>query len=79
MLIELKAVLLACLLINYGLLLVWALWFMLAKESLFRWQSALLKIDRPFFVALNVGGITAYKLCVLFFNAVPLLALYWVG
>jgi hypothetical protein len=67
-----------CSVINYALLLVWAALATLGRDPLYRLWSRLFRLSPELFDALNIGGITLYKMGVLLFNIVPCIALYLV-
>jgi hypothetical protein len=73
-----RGVLLWCAIINYGILLLWAVLFLLARDRFYAMQ-------RPFRLSpeqldlVNYAGIVIYKLGILMFNLVPYIALRIVG
>ena len=72
---ELKAILLWCIGINYGILLIWFGVFFLAHDRLFRMHTRWFKLSVETFDALNYGGMAVYKIGVLLLNVAPLIAL----
>jgi len=68
-----------CTVINYGLLLVWALLFMFAHDALLWWWSKWVRVSGEQFDMLNLAGISLYKMGVLLFNFVPCIVLYIIG
>ncbi|AGA24485.1 DUF6868 family protein [Singulisphaera acidiphila] len=70
--------LLWCTVINFGLLVVWFLASTLARGGLLRLWSHWFHLPAETFDTVNVGGMALYKMAVLFFNLVPLIALYLV-
>ncbi len=74
-----KHFLLWCLVINYGILLVWFLVFSLRHDWLYRLHSKWLRLSEEAFNALHYGGMAFYKIGILFLNLVPLIALWIVG
>ena len=72
----LRSFFLGCTVINYGLLLVWALLYMGAHDGFFRWWLKWVPVSAEQFDMLNVGGISLYKIGVLLFNLVPCVVLY---
>ena len=74
----LKIVLLWSLAFNYGVLLLWILVIALAHDAFYRLNARLFRVSRQTFDAVNYGGIAAYKCCIIFFNLVPLAAM-WVA
>ncbi len=75
----LRGVLLWCTIINYAVLLTWFLLYVLPHAWLYRLWSRWFRLTAEQFDAVNFGGIVLYKLGVILFNLVPLLALYIVG
>jgi hypothetical protein len=71
----LKTALLWCLAFNYGLLLLWVVLLVAARDSFYRLNSRLFGVSRQVFDAANYGGIVGFKLLVIFFNLVPYVAL----
>ena len=67
--------LLWCTVINYGLLLVWALLFLLAHDWMLRLHGRWFRLTVEQFDALHYAGMTLYKLAIILFNLVPYLAL----
>ena len=57
----LRTVLLYCTLINFGLLALWGLLFVLPHEWLYRWQGRRFRMSPDQFDALNAAGIGLYK------------------
>jgi hypothetical protein len=68
--------LLCCLVINYGLLLVWALLFMLPHAWVYRLWGRWFRLSPEQFDAISFAGIVFFKVAVLLFNLVPLLSLW---
>jgi len=71
----LKIVLLWSLAINYGVLLVWVLVIVVARDAFYRINTRLFRVSAQTFDTVNYGGIAAYKCCIIFFNIVPWVAL----
>ena len=71
--------LLWCTLINYGILLVWWLFFMLAHDWMHRVHGRWFHLSREQFDALHYAGMPIFKIGILLFNLVPYIALYIVG
>jgi hypothetical protein len=71
----LKTVLLWSFAINYGLLLLWFILIAFAHDPLYRICERWFRISTKTFDAVNYGGISAYKICILFFTLVPYVAL----
>jgi hypothetical protein len=73
-----RAFLLRCTIINYVVLIVWFLVFLLAGDWLYRLHGRWFQFTRPQFAALHYGGMSVYKIGILLFNLVPLIALCFV-
>ena len=71
----LKSFLLWCLVINYGVLLLWFLVFCGAREWMFRLHSRWFRLSREHFDAVHYLGMAIYKVGVLLLNLAPYLAL----
>ncbi len=74
-----RKALLWCAIINYGLLLWWCLYFMLAQDWMHQVAGAWFHISAEQFDAINFAGILFYKIAIVLFNIVPCIALYIVG
>ena len=74
-----RSFLLWCTIINYGLLLVWFLLYALPHEWLYRIWGRWFRLSAEQFDVISFAGITLYKMAILLFNLVPLIALYIVG
>jgi hypothetical protein len=73
---ELKRILLWCVGINYGILLIWFGAFFLAHDLLFRLHSHWFKLSVEAFDSLHYGCMGIYKIGILLFNLVPLVAIW---
>ena len=71
--------LLWCTVIDYGVLLVWFLAFALAHDWLHRLHGRWFRLSREQFDALHYGGMSIFKIGILLFNLVPLVALSILG
>ena len=67
-----------CTVINYALLMVWFGVFVFAHDWLYRLHSRWFKISVPQFDAVNYGGMAVYKIGVMLFCLVPLVAMHLV-
>jgi hypothetical protein len=65
-----------CSIINYALLLVWALLATVGRDWLYGLVVRVFPMSREQFDLVNYAGITLYKMGVLLFNIVPLISLY---
>jgi hypothetical protein len=75
----LRDVLLWCAVINYGVLMVWFLFFMLAHDWIHWLHGRWFHLSVEQFDALHYGGMALYKIGILLFNLVPYVALRIVG
>jgi len=74
-----REVLAWCSAINVGLLLFWALWFMLAHDFMYRFHGKWFKLSEERFDEINYTLIGIFKLGIILFNLVPYFALRIVG
>lgn len=72
---ELKSFLLWCTVINYGVLFIWFGAFAFAHGSIYRMHTRWFRLSVEKFDELNYLGVAVYKIGVLLFNLVPLIAL----
>jgi hypothetical protein len=72
---ELKDILLWCVGINYAVLLVWFGVFVFAHDWLYRLHGRWFKIPTEAFDSTHYAGMAIYKIGILLFFLVPLLAL----
>ena len=71
--------LLCSLAINYAILLIWFVVFVTARNGLRALHGRWFRLSDPAFDAIHYGGMAVYKIGILLFNLVPLLALFFVG
>jgi len=64
-----------CGLVNYGILIVWFLAFVLARDWIYGIHSKFYPISSEQFNAANYAGIAFYKILILVFNIVPYIVL----
>ena len=62
--------------INYALILIWFGLFFYAHDWLYRLHARWFKLSVETFDALHYAGMTIYKIGILLFNLVPLIALH---
>ena len=74
-----REALLWCTVINYGILFVWSLVFLLAHDWLYRLHGRWFHLSVEQFDALHYGRRALYKIGILLFNLVPYIALRIVG
>jgi hypothetical protein len=70
-----RKALLWCTVINYGVLLVWWLFFLIAHDWIHGWHSRWFHLSVELFDALHYAGMALYKMGILLFNLVPAIAL----
>lgn len=75
---EIKNILLWCAGLNYGLLIIWFGAFVFAHDWLYRLHARWFKLPVETFDAIHYAGLTVYKIGILLFNVVPLVALWLV-
>jgi hypothetical protein len=71
--------LLWCTVINYGVLLAWFLGFVFSHDWLQRLHGRWFRMSREQFDALHYGGMSIFKIGIMLFNLVPLVALSILG
>ncbi len=74
-----REALLWCTVINYGVLVVWWLVFLLAHDWMYRLHGRWFHLSMGQFDALHYGGMALFKIGILLFNLVPYIALRIVG
>lgn len=74
-----RKTLLWCTVINYGVLLVWFLFFMLAHEWIYQLHGRWFHLSVEQFDALHYMGMALYKVGILLLNLIPYIALRVVG
>jgi hypothetical protein len=67
-----------CSVINYAVLVVWAVLVMLWRDGFYSLWGRWLRLSPQQFDTLNLGGMTVYKVGILLFNIVPCVALHLV-
>lgn len=68
-----------CAILNYGLLLVWFLLFVLMHDWLQQYWGRWFRLSSEQFDFLNFAGIMLLKIFILVFNLIPFVALRIVG
>ena len=61
--------------IHMGLLLWWALWFMLAHDLMYSMHKRWFKLSEERFDLVNYAGMALYKITIIVLNIVPYFAL----
>jgi hypothetical protein len=74
-----RNVLLWCLVMNYGLLLLWFIFFITMHDFMYRMHSRWFNLSVGHFDALHYGLMGLYKLAIILFLLVPFIALHIVG
>jgi len=75
----LRYALLWCAVINYGVMLVWFLFFILARDLIHRLHGQWFRLSREQFDMAHYAGMAIFKLGIILFNLVPYVALRIVG
>ncbi len=65
-----------CLIFNFVVLMAWFCLWMCANDWLYRLHGEWFPMPPETFAAIHYAGIAFYKMLVLVFNAIPLLALW---
>lgn len=68
-----------CTLINYGVLVLWVVVFLFAREFFHWWIGKWARMSSDQIDLFNLAGITIYKLGIFLFNLAPCIALYVIG
>jgi hypothetical protein len=74
-----RDVLLWCTVINYGVLLLWFLFFRFAHEWMYRFHGRWFRMPAEQFDAIHYTAMAIYKIGIILFNLVPYVALHIVG
>jgi len=74
-----RSTLLWCTVINYAVLLIWFLLYVLPHGWIYRLSGRWFRLTAEQFDIINYAGIVLYKLGILLLNLVPLGALYLAG
>lgn len=70
-----RTVLLRCAVINYGLLLLWFLLFVFARDWMYRLVGRWFRLSAEQLDAMSYAGMALYKIGIFLFNLVPYVAL----
>ena len=68
-----------CTVINWGLLLLWLLFFIYGRDWMHRLHGRWFKLSYETFDAIHYAGMALFKTAIIVFNLVPYLALRIVG
>jgi len=71
--------LLSAVLINYIILMIWFLAIIFARDWIKQVHGKWFNLSDATFDAIHYGGMAVYKIGILLFNLVPLIALYFMG
>lgn len=71
--------LLSAVLINYIILMIWFLAIIFARDWIKQVHGKWFNLSDATFDAIHYGGMVVYKVGILLFNLVPLIALYFMG
>lgn len=71
-----RRALLWCAVINYGILLVWFLFFTLAHDWIYQFHGRWFHLSVEQFDMLHYAGMSIYKIGIILLNLVPYIALY---
>ena len=71
--------LLWCTVINYGILLVWFLVFVFARDWMHRIHGRWFRLSGSQFDVLHYAGMAIFKIGIILFNLVPFVVLFIVG
>jgi hypothetical protein len=71
--------LLWCLVINYGILLLWFLVFRFGHDWMFRLHNQWFHLSTERFDSVHYACMAAYKVGILLFNLAPFIALHLIG
>ena len=75
---EIKHVLLWCVGLNYAILCMWFGSFIFAHDLIYQLQGRWFKLSVETFDAIHYGGLYVFKIGIILFNLVPLVAFYLV-
>jgi hypothetical protein len=68
-----------CTVINFGLLIVWFVGFLVARDWIHRLHGKWFKLSEESFDVIQYAGMGIFKLLIFVFNLVPYIALLIVG
>ena len=71
--------LLWCTVINFGILMVWFLFFVVARDWMHRFHGKWFRMSDERFDSVHYTGMAIFKIGIILFNLVPLVVLYIVG
>lgn len=65
--------------INFSILLLWVIAFLFARDAIRSLHGRWFQLTDQQFDAIHYGAMALYKIGIILFNAVPLLALWLIG
>jgi hypothetical protein len=68
-----------CLVMNFAVLILWLLIFLIAQDWIYKIHGQLFKIPRETFNAVHYKSLGYFKMIVFVFNLVPYIAMHIVG
>ena len=68
-----------CAVINYGVLLIWFLFFIMGRDFMHRLHGRWFQLSRQQFDIIHYAGMAIFKLGIILLNLVPYVALRIVG
>lgn len=71
--------LLWCTVINFGILMVWFLFFVVARDWMHRFHGKWFRMSDERFDSAHYTGMAIFKIGIILFNLVPLVVLHIVG
>ena len=74
-LVTLQSLLGWCALINFGVLMLWFVLYVLARDAMYRLHSRWFSLSRERYETFHLGSMAAYKLAIWMFNLAPYIAL----
>lgn len=77
--LEMKNILVWCLVFNYLVLFIWFGVFVFAHRWIYQLHSRWFALPVETFDAIHYSGLAVYKIGILLFNLAPLLALHFAG
>ncbi|RJR48411.1 MAG: hypothetical protein C4576_08245 [Desulfobacteraceae bacterium] len=74
-----RSFLLWCTIINYGILMVWFLFFTFGHEWIHHMHGRWFRLSHEQFDAIHYAGMAIFKIGIILFNLVPLIVLWFVS
>ena len=73
--VELRAFFGWCTLINWGFLMVWAIAFLVAHDTILKLHGGMFQLSRERFDTIHYGSMAVFKLGIVLFNLTPYIVL----